>query len=282
MLDKTVNLGKSITGIILAGILSMIPVIIWGIVMAFLISYIGMALSMGIFIVLMLVPFFVIGFMVFKLIRKPFAAAFGSLDKGRILATGYDATATIQSISESSIGGAVTVNNQPYLNLKLMVDDGRNRPYPVSIDAIIPHSALPQLQPGAVISVKVDPSNPQKVTLDTSGQASVYSRSSAQSSRLVGNSDEWSTMDEVLLRQDGVDGMAKLLDIQDTGRSENFKPVVRMTYEVAIAGKESYVFSKDVDLPPDVIARLRNLIGKTYPCRVHPRDRKKIKVNVTF
>ncbi|MDD5382882.1 MAG: hypothetical protein PHH60_04425, partial [Candidatus Margulisbacteria bacterium] len=49
----------------------------------------------------------------------------GGRDAKRILATGRPATATVLALDESSQGGVTTINDQPYLNLKLKIDDGQ-------------------------------------------------------------------------------------------------------------------------------------------------------------
>jgi hypothetical protein len=85
----------------------------------------------------------------------------------RIRATGRRANATVLTIGESS-QGVVTVNEQPYLHLKLLIEDGKTNPYEVEFDTIIPRTTVPQFQPGAVFPVKIDPKNSQKVILDFS------------------------------------------------------------------------------------------------------------------
>lgn len=103
---------------------------------------------------------------------KPMLSFFGgSPTTRRIRKTGRPATATVQSIGESSLGGTTTVNDQPYLGLTLEVDDGHRAPYLVNIDTIIPRANIPQFQPGSVIPVKVDPKDPQKVVIDWYGGA---------------------------------------------------------------------------------------------------------------
>jgi hypothetical protein len=80
---------------------------------------------------------------------------------------GRSATATVLNIGENSGGGIVTINDQPYLNLKLKIDDGYGQPYEVSFDTIIPRAAVPQFQPGATFPVKIDPNDPNTVVFDT-------------------------------------------------------------------------------------------------------------------
>ncbi len=85
----------------------------------------------------------------------------------KILKTGISATAKILTIGENSKGGVVTINDQPYLNLKLKIDDYKNPPYETTFDTIIPRHMIPQFQPGALFPVKIDPENPGVVVIDT-------------------------------------------------------------------------------------------------------------------
>lgn len=113
----------------------------------------GVALYIGYFFVYITATFW-----------GPTASLFGFGTK-RILKYGRPAMATVKSIGESSQGGVITVNDQPYLNLLLEVNDGTRAPYEVSLDTIIPRAVVPQFQPGAVIAVKVDPNDPRKVAI---------------------------------------------------------------------------------------------------------------------
>jgi hypothetical protein len=100
---------------------------------------------------------------------KPIFSFFGGGPGARrIRKHGRPARAVIQSIGESSMGGTTAVNDQPYPGLTLEVDDGSRPPYLVNLDTIIPRAVVPQFQPGAVIPVKVDAEDPQKV-VDWSG-----------------------------------------------------------------------------------------------------------------
>ena len=90
----------------------------------------------------------------------------GSPTERRIRKTGRPARATVVAVGENSGGGAVTINDQPYLNLVVRVEDGVTAPYEASFDAIIPRAQVPQVQPGAILAVKVDPQNPKRVVLD--------------------------------------------------------------------------------------------------------------------
>lgn len=89
----------------------------------------------------------------------------GSPRERRIRKYGRLARATVVAMGENSGGGVVTINDQPYLNLVVRVEEGPGAPYEASFDLIIPRAAVPQLQPGAAVMVKVDPRDPRKVVL---------------------------------------------------------------------------------------------------------------------
>jgi hypothetical protein len=108
----------------------------------------------------------------FAVFWKPTASFFG-FGRRRILRTGRPATAVVKHIGESSQGGVITVNDQPYLNLVLEVDDGVRTPYELSMDTIIPRYAVPRFQPGAVIPIKVDPEDPEKIAIVWDGSVTV-------------------------------------------------------------------------------------------------------------
>ena len=150
--------------------LSAVPVIVWALLDEWGPRVLGeeetrrlteSGIATGVGIVLMLIPVAA----ALAVFAKPMLSFFGGGEK-RIRATGRPGRATLLSVGENSGGGVVTVNDQPYLNLMLRVDDGVRAPYDVSIDTLVPRSALPQFQPGAVVAVKIDAQNPNKVVLD--------------------------------------------------------------------------------------------------------------------
>jgi hypothetical protein len=117
-------------------------------------------------VVLLLLPFVVVGFIFYGVFFGA-AAPFRRATRGnkRVLAAGRPAKAFVKSISESSLGATVTVNDQPYLNLTLEIHDGYSDPYIISFDTIVPRTEVPRVQPGNKIAVKVDPSDPEKVAI---------------------------------------------------------------------------------------------------------------------
>lgn len=84
----------------------------------------------------------------------------------RILKTGRKAIAKVLYISENSEGGTITISDQPYLNLKFLIEDGKSESYEVSLDTIIPRISVHLFQPGAVFNIKIDPKDDKKIVLD--------------------------------------------------------------------------------------------------------------------
>jgi hypothetical protein len=85
--------------------------------------------------------------------------------RAQLRATGMPGRGTVVSLGESS-QGVVTINDQPLLSLTLEVEDGFGSPYVVSFETVVPRYAVPQIQPGEVIPVKIDPNDRQRVAVD--------------------------------------------------------------------------------------------------------------------
>lgn len=57
------------------------------------------------------------------------------------------------------------VNLQPVLNIDLLVPSAVGATYPVTLTQTVPHAALPRIQPGATVPVRVRTDDPQAVFL---------------------------------------------------------------------------------------------------------------------
>lgn len=75
---------------------------------------------------------------------------------------GLPATAKVLKIWDTG----VKVNDDPVVGFLLLVHTEDKAPYEVETKALISLLAIPQIQPGAVLPVKYDPENPEKVALD--------------------------------------------------------------------------------------------------------------------
>ena len=98
-----------------------------------------------------------IGFSIWliRYVRKSF---FGNQD---VLNHGQLAQATILKAWQT---GAM-VNYNPQIGLHLQVQPAQGQPYQVETKAVVPQLKLAMLQEGAMIPVKIDPNNPQRVAL---------------------------------------------------------------------------------------------------------------------
>ena len=111
-------------------------------------------------VILTLVATFIIGAVIIVWARK----AFGPNKK--LLQSGIPARGTILRVWQTG----TLVNNQPQIGLTLQIDGHPMAgSYQTETKVVIPMIAIPQFQPGAVLPVKVDPTNPQKIALDIYG-----------------------------------------------------------------------------------------------------------------
>jgi hypothetical protein len=94
-----------------------------------------------------------------------FLPQLSSRNKKRILKIGRPAKGIVKEIGESSIG-TVKINGQPFVSLKVEVDDGMRTPYIVNLETVIPRLSLPAFQPGMEIPLKVDPEDNENVAID--------------------------------------------------------------------------------------------------------------------
>jgi hypothetical protein len=79
-----------------------------------------------------------------------------------IMKSGTPAQATIQNVWQTG----TYVNNNPQIGMQLEVRPPTGVPYTAQVNAIIPLVNIPQFQPGAVVPVKIHPTDPSKVALD--------------------------------------------------------------------------------------------------------------------
>lgn len=74
-------------------------------------------------------------------------------------ANGRDGTATITAIRDTGM----TVNDNPSIEMDLQVQVAGEPPYPVTHRQVVSRLAVANFQPGAQVSVKVDPQNPESL-----------------------------------------------------------------------------------------------------------------------
>ena len=78
-----------------------------------------------------------------------------------IMKNGIPAQAKILSLTQTG----TYVNNQPQVMFQLEVHPPGGTPYQTTTKAVIPLTSIPQVQPGAVVAIKIDPKDSTKVVL---------------------------------------------------------------------------------------------------------------------
>jgi len=199
---------------------------------------------------------------------------FGSGKKAeKILATGKPAIATLLTIGENSKGGVVTINDQPLLNLKMLVEPENGASYEVSFDSIIGRSEVPQFQPGARFHVKIDPADPQTIVLDA--EETINDRPKM-------GGEEWEEGDREMINKHGLDGLATLLSIEETGQSKDFKPEVKLRWKMKCAKWGEYEVDQKTHVTSEMAGQLKGVIGKSFSAKIHPEKKERTSMEIRF
>ncbi len=83
-------------------------------------------------------------------------------DKAQLLANGVPAQARIVSANQTGM----FVNNNPQVAFQLEVQPQAGSPYPVQMTSVVQMVALPRIQPGMTVGVKIDPNNPNRLAIE--------------------------------------------------------------------------------------------------------------------
>jgi len=120
------------------------------------------------------------------------------------------------------------------------------------------------------VPVKIDPNNPNNVVLD-------INESSVSGGGLTENimGKNISNQDYELI-SNGINAQAKIIDIKNTGKTENINSVIQMTYEVQIPNKLYYTLTKEAPMSMQAFELAKGFIGKNVPAKVHPNDNNKV------
>ncbi|MCP4657743.1 MAG: hypothetical protein GY856_20235 [bacterium] len=86
----------------------------------------------------------------------------GEDEAQEIRAVGVSAQAKVLEIWDTG----VTVNENPVVGFRLEVYPQDGPPYEAETKALISRLDIPRIQPGAMLPVKFDPEDPQRVALD--------------------------------------------------------------------------------------------------------------------
>ena len=219
-----------------------------------------------VFVILFSLTTFVISAFVFKGFLK---YLFGNKDRNRILASGRPAKAKVIKLGESG-RGIVTINEQPFVSLKLEVYDGSKPPYQVELKTIVARLDIPRLQPGAELAIKIDPNNPEKIAIDPEGE---YFQNNVP---LIGK--KYSKEEQEIYKNKGIKAKAKIISINDTGESKDFNSIVKIVYEVYRENKNPYTVTKKIPLSTEDVKKMKTFIGKIVPAKIHPNDSHRVEL----
>jgi hypothetical protein len=86
----------------------------------------------------------------------------GQQQQARLLSTGYQAPARVLQVAQTG----TYVNNQPQVSITLEVAPPGAHPYHAQLTTILSMLAIPRVQPGAMVTVRYDPTNPTQVAIE--------------------------------------------------------------------------------------------------------------------
>jgi len=119
-----------------------------------LITIVAVVFSLLITLVATIGPFILIFWLLKKQQEKKAA-------EQKLLETGERATATVLALEETGM----LINNQPLVNVKLQVQRQGQAPYEHTHQMVLSMLTIPQVQPGTLVNVRVDPANPRRVAI---------------------------------------------------------------------------------------------------------------------
>ncbi|RJP28598.1 MAG: hypothetical protein C4536_11885 [Actinobacteria bacterium] len=200
-------------GVIVGGIAAGLPA--WAIVlicMFFLLFDVGIA---------------AVFFLVFRATLDP------EVKRRALLEKGEPAEATILTVTDTG----VTVNEiYPVVKVLLEVRPQGRPPYQTETQMLINRMDIPQIQPGRVVPVKIDPRSPRRVAVVMEDEAATPLDAHAAEQMLV-SSDQ---VNEAL-RQSGAPAQARIMQAQALGIEVNGpNPAMRFVLEVYPANRPAF------------------------------------------
>ena len=106
---------------------------------------------------------------VLPIIRMLLKLTKGGAQNRKLLQTGVPAPAKILAIAPTGTTVTVGGHRQPQVALTLEVQPSGGQPYQAQLVTLISEFQIPQIQPGTMCQVRVDPSNPNSMALEAVG-----------------------------------------------------------------------------------------------------------------
>ncbi|NQV00019.1 MAG: hypothetical protein HQ538_04720 [Parcubacteria group bacterium] len=195
----------------------------------------------------------------------------GGFKKERILKEGIFARAKILEISDNDSGMVTTINDQPLVLLKLEIDKKDESPYTMEIQETIPRLAIPQIQPEKMIWVRIDPRDNKKVVIDPLN----FSIDQTLSANTIGL-DDWDKEDLMKIKNEGLEGKAEIIKVEDTGESKNSKIILDVSYKIELYEGEDYEINNKITSSTEAAKILKDSVGRKVPIRIHPENRERL------
>ena len=218
----------------------------------------------------------------------------GAASTDQILATGVSGTATISGLTQTGM----TLNDQPRIKMDLLVQLPGQTPYAAQHSEFVPLILLSRLAPGAVLPVRVNPAQPQKVVVDWSGSSTP---TTLDATAPAGPAASGSGTDESLaevhaaltgsgaavpaafaspeqggytieqlrawLRANGLEAQAHVDFLEDTGKSVGDERLYTLEMTLLVPGSAPQKLQRSAAMVPvSVMSKLRQ--GMTLPVRV--------------
>ncbi len=84
-----------------------------------------------------------------------------SQERQRLIATGIPAMGRVLQLADTGM----LVNNNPQVRISVEVQMPGRPPYPADVTMIVSMLAVPRVQPGCMVNLRVDPMNPANVAI---------------------------------------------------------------------------------------------------------------------
>jgi len=201
--------------------------------------------------------------------------------KDRISATGVAGTGQIIGLGQTGM----SVNDQPQVELDLLVTIPGRSPYRAKVKEIVPLIMLNRLQ--GTLPVRVDPAEPETVVVqwdqpnvgsgsatdETLGQvAAAMAAAGSDAAPVFGQAAQAGyTMEQLRawLRANGLAGTARIDRLDDSGQTVGDERLFTMTATVTIPGRPPFVTGPSAAMVP--LAKVgRIAVGVALPVRVAP------------
>lgn len=117
----------------------------------------------------LVVTVLVVGGVLFGVVKMLGGMNKAAAEQQRLLREGIQAGARLHAVQMGGMTMTVGVHRHLQLVLQLEVQPPGRPPYPATLTTMVSELQVPQLQPGAQLTVRIDPMNPMNIALESAG-----------------------------------------------------------------------------------------------------------------